>query len=204
MLDRVQIVPALRARWRSAMLVWVAVVAAMAAATLVLPERYEATAALVVEMNASDPLRGQHVFRPAGNVSSYLATQVEVITSEAVALAALRRLELHKDQSRQDQWREQTEGQGDFEAWLAAGLMRNLAVTPSREANVVTVSYTSKNPQFAAAVANAFVQSYMDTTLERRAGSARQFSTFFQERAASLRKTLDEAKARLSAYEQKQ
>ena len=61
---------------------------------------------------------------------------------------------------------------------------------------MVTVSYTSKNPQFAAAVANAFVQSYMDTTLQRRAGPARQFSTFFQERATSLRQTLDEAKAR--------
>ena len=68
---------------------------------------------------------------------------------------------------------------------------------------MVTVSYTSKDPQFAAAMANAFVQSYMDTTLQRRAGPARQFSTFFQERATSLRQTLDEAKARLSAYEQK-
>ena len=203
MLDRIPIVPTLRARWRSALLVWIAVVAAAVAATLVLPARYEATAALVIEMNAADPLRGQSAFRAAGNVSSYLATQVEVIQSEAVALAALRRLELHKDQSLMDKWREATDGRGEFESWLAAGLLRDLAVTPSREANLVTVSYTSKYPEFSAAVANAFVQSYMDTTLQRRAGSASQFSTFFQERAASLRKTLDEAKARVSAYEQK-
>jgi chain length determinant protein EpsF len=203
MLDRIQIVPALRARWRSALLVWIAVVAAVAAATLVLPQRYEATATLVIEMNATDPMRGQEVFRSTGSVSSYLATQVEVIKSESVALGVVRRLELHKDQSLQDQWREATEGRGEFESWLAAGLLSKLAATPSREANVVTVSYTSKSPQFAAAVANAFVQSYMDSTLQRRSGSAREFSTFFQERATSLRKTLDEAKARVSAYEQK-
>jgi polysaccharide biosynthesis transport protein len=203
MLDRIQILPALQARWRSAMLVWIAVVAAVAVATVVLPQRYEATAILVIERNATDPMRGQEVFKPEGTVSSYLATQVEVISSQSVALAVVRRLELDKNESLKDQWREQTEGRGEFEAWLAGGLSRNLAVTASRQANVVTVSYTSKDPQFAAAAANAFVQSYMDTTLQRRAGPAREYSTFFQERSASLRKTLDEAKARVSAYEQK-
>jgi polysaccharide biosynthesis transport protein len=140
MLDRIQIVPSLRARWRSALLVWIAVVAAVAALTLGLPARYEATAALVVEMNATDPMRGQEVFRPSGTPSSYLATQAEVIKSEAVALAALRRLELHKDPSFMDKWREDTEGRGEFEPWLADKLLRNLAVTPARDANLVTVS----------------------------------------------------------------
>jgi chain length determinant protein EpsF len=203
MLDRIQIVPALQARWRSAMLVWIAIVAAVAAATLALPPRYEAKAALVIEMNAADPMRKGEVFRPSGSVSSYLATQVEVIKSESVALAALRRLELHKDQSLQDQWREATQGRGEFEPWLAGGLLRDLAVTASRDANLVTVSYTSQDPQFAAAIVNAFVQSYMDATLQMRAGPARQFSTFFQERATSLRQRLDESKGRLTAYEQK-
>jgi succinoglycan biosynthesis transport protein ExoP len=203
MFERIQIVPALQARWRSALVAWAVVVAVVAAATLALPARYEATAALVVEMNVTDPMRGQEVFRPAGTTSSYLATQVEVIRSEAVALAALRRLGLHKDQALQDQWREDTEGRGDFESWLAGGLLRNLAVTPSRQANLITVSYTTKDPKFAAAVADAFVQSYMETTLQMRAGPARQFNTFFEDRARSLRQTLDEAKSRLSAYEQK-
>lgn len=203
MLDGIQIVPALQARWRSALLVWTGIVVAVALATLALPPRYEATAALVIEASVTDPMRGQEVFRPAGTTPSYLATQVEVIKSESVALAALRRLELHKQQAWQDQWREATDGQGEFEPWLADTLLRDLAVTPSRDANVVNVSYTSQDPKFAAAVANAFVQSYMEATLQMRAGPARQFNTFFQERAKSLRQTLDEAKARLSEYEQK-
>ncbi|HEX5767707.1 MAG TPA: chain length determinant protein EpsF [Burkholderiales bacterium] len=203
MLDRIQILPALQARWRSALIVWVGIVVAVAALTLAMPARYEATAALVIEMNAADPMRKGEVFRPSGSVSSYLATQVDVIKSEAVALAALRRLELHKDPSLQERWREETQGRGDFESWLATGLLNGLAVTPSRESNLVTVSFTSQDPQFAAAIVNAFVQSYMDTTLQMRAGPARQFSTFFQERATSLRQRLDEAKARLTAYEQK-
>jgi uncharacterized protein involved in exopolysaccharide biosynthesis len=102
-----------------------------------------------------------------------------------------------------DQWRHATDSRGEFESWLATNLLRNLAVTPSRESNVVNVSYTSDSPEFSAAVANAIVQAYIDTTLQMRAGPARQFNTFFQERATSLRQTLDEARARLSAYEQK-
>jgi polysaccharide biosynthesis transport protein len=203
MFNRIQIIPALRARWRSALLVWITFVAAVAALTLILPARYEATGALVVEMNASDPMRGQEVFRPSGSTSSYLSTQAEVIKSESVALAALRRLGLHKDQSLMDRWREDTEGRGEFEPWLADKLLHDLAVTPSRQASVITVSYTAKDPEFAAAVANAFVQSYLETTLQMRAGPARQFNTFFEERAKSLRQTLDAAKARLSEYEQK-
>ena len=143
MFDRIQIVPALWARWRSVVLVWIAIVAAVAVVTLVLPPRYEATAALVVEMNSADPMPGRQVFRSAANVSSYLATQAEVIKSESVALAALRRLELHKDASLMEQWREDTDGRGEFEPWLATKLLRNLAVTPSRDANVMTVSFTS-------------------------------------------------------------
>jgi polysaccharide biosynthesis transport protein len=203
MLDRIQILPALRARWRAALMVWISIVTAAAAATLALPPRYEATAALVVEMNGADPMRGQEIFRPAGSMSSYLATQVEVIKSESVALAALRRLGMHEEQPSFDRWRDATQGQGDFEPWLAAQVLRNLAVAPSRDSNVVIISYTSPDPQFSAAMANAVVQAYIDTTLQMRAVPARQFNTFFEARASSLRNTLDEAKARVSAYEQK-
>lgn len=203
MVHRIQVVPALRARWRFALLIWVLAVAVALTATLLLPPRYEASASLVVEMNNNDPMRGQEILKPAGTVSTYLATQVEVIRSEAVALAALRRLGFDKQQPLRDQWRDETEGRGNFESWLAGKLLRKLAVVPSRDSNVVMVSYTSKDPQLSAAVANAFVQAYTDTTLRMRAEPARKFNTFFEERAKSLRRTLDEAKARLSAYEQK-
>ena len=203
MLNRIQVLPALRARWRFALLVWIVVVAAVVAASLMLPPRYEATASLVVEMNGADPMRGQEVFKPAGAVSTYLATQVEVMKSEDVALGALHRLGLQKMQRLRNAWREQTEGQGNFESWLAAQLSRNLAVVPARDSNVVVLSYTSNNRRFSAAAANAFVHAYIDETLQMRAGPARQINTFFEQRAKLLRQTLDEAKARLSAYEQK-
>lgn len=200
-LERLQLIPTLRARWLQVVLTWVAVVAVVLAASLALPPRYEATASMVAEMSGIDPIGGQAVSRPAGTVSTHMATQVEIIRSEHVALGALRSLGLQKQQEWRDKWRQDTEGQGDFESWLAGQLLRKLAVRPERDSNVLRLSYTSPDPQFSTAVANAFVKSYIDATLHMQVGPARQFNSFFEQRAKPLRAALEQARERLSAYE---
>jgi chain length determinant protein EpsF len=196
-----QLVPTLKARWLAVLLTWVGIVAAVLAVSLALPPRYEATATVAAEVNGLDPIGGQAVFKPAGAVSTYLATQVDIIKSENVALGALRSLGLQKQREWRDKWQESTQGRGDFESWLAGRLLRKLDVRPSRDSNVLTLGYTSPDPEFSAAVANAFVKSYMDMTLQMRAGPARQINSFFLERAKPLREALEQARARLSAYE---
>ncbi|MDB5817643.1 MAG: epsF, partial [Rhizobacter sp.] len=54
-----------------------------------------------------------------------------------------------------------------------------------------------------AAVANAFVKAYIDTTVTLRSEPAKQYNSFFDERAAQLRSQLEKAQAKLSAYQQK-
>lgn len=196
-----QILPTLKARWGSVVLTWVGIVAVVLAVSLALPPRYEATATVVVELNGTDPVAGQAVFKPAGAVSTYIATQVDIMRSEEVALGALRRLGLHKQQEWRDKWRKSTDGRGNFESWLAGQLLRSLDARPSRDSNVLNIGYTSTDARFSAAVANAFVQSYIDTTLQMRVGPAREFNSFFAERAQPLRQALEQARGRLSAYE---
>ncbi len=203
MLDRLQLIPTLRARWRFVLIAWVVMVAAVWALTQYLPPRYEASAIVVIEMSGADPIRGGEPYRPAGTVSSFLSTQVEVLRSEVVARGAMRSLGLDKRESVKAMWQDQTQGNGDFESWIAARLLRQLAVMPSRDSNAVTVSYTSPDPKFSAEVTNAFIKSYMDTVLQMRSVPASQFNSFFEQRAQSLRQTLDQAKARLSEYEEK-
>lgn len=202
-LDTLPVVPALRARWRFALLVWAGLTAAVLLASAVLPARYEAMATLVIDIGNVDPIRGQEVFKPAGSVSTYQATQIDVLKSEEVVRRALRAVGLDKDKEAIDAWREATGGEGDFEAWLAARLLRKLAVVPSRDSNALKLSYTSRDRRFSSAFLNAVVQSYLDTTLQMRAAPARQYNTFFEERAKPLRQALEQAKSRLSDYEQK-
>lgn len=198
--EHVPLLPTLRARWRQVLLTWAAVVAVVAAATLALPPRYEASASVVAEVAGNDPIRG-YGFKPAGAVSTHIATQVDIIKSEEVALGALRLLKLHQKPEWREAWQQETEGQGDFQSWVAAKLQRRLAVQPSRDSNVLTLSYTSPDPEFSTAVVNAFVTSYIDVTLRLQVSPARQFNAFFEERAKPLREALERAKARLTAYE---
>jgi uncharacterized protein involved in exopolysaccharide biosynthesis len=100
---------ALKARWPTAAITAGLVVLAALALSLALP-RYDATATLVVQMNSADPIAGLPAYKPAGEVSTYLATQADIIRSEAVALRALRALGLNKHPEWLELWRKASDG----------------------------------------------------------------------------------------------
>lgn len=191
----------LRARWRAALAVLLVTVGAAIAVSLVLPRQYTASAAVMIDVRSPDPIAG--LAMAGGMGPGYMATQVDLITSERVARRAIKSLGLGTDASTRDQWLEASDGRGDYESWLAELLLRQLEVKPSRESSVITISYTSPEPRFAAALANAFTQAYVDTTLELRVDPARQYTSFFDERAKKLRDDLEEAQGALSAYQKK-
>jgi uncharacterized protein involved in exopolysaccharide biosynthesis len=85
--------------------------------------------------------------------------------------------------------------------WLAGLLKRQLEIKPSRESNVITINYQAADPTFAATVANAFVQAYIDTTIDLRVEPARQYSGFFNQRAQAAREKLEASQTRLSEYQ---
>ena len=196
-----ELLPVLRARWRAVATIWAAVVVAALAISLALPPRYEATATVLVDSSGADPLAGQAVFRPVGSLSTHMATQVDVVKSEEVAIGALRSVGLDRDPKWEEKWRSRTGGRGNYESWLAARVLRGLDVRPSRDSNVMTIGYTAADPELSAALANAFVRSYVEATLRMKVEPAKEFNTFFAERAKALRAELDAARARLSAYE---
>jgi len=101
-----------------------------------------------------------------------------------------------------EQWLESTRGKGSLVAWLADGLQKKLSVKPSRESNVIDISYSAGDPAFAAAVANAFAQAYIDASIELRVEPARQYARWFGEQDKGLRENLEKAQARLSEHQQ--
>lgn len=194
-----QMLIVLRARWLSALFVLCIVLAAVVAATLLMPKRYTATAAVVLDVKSPDPIAGMVL--PGMTVSGYMATQVDVLRSERVALRALQSLGMFENPAQKANWQRATEGRGDFRAWLADAVLADLEVRPARDSNVISVSYTASEPMFAAAVANAFVTAYTDTTLDLRVEPAKLYNSFFDERARELREGLEKSQARLSAYQ---
>jgi chain length determinant protein EpsF len=193
----------LRARWRTVLFTWAAIVAAALLVSAALPPRYEATTTLLIDMNGPDPLAAQGGYRPVGSLSTQIATQVDILKSEEVAIGALRIVGVDREPKWRQDWQSRTGGRGSYESWLASRILRGLDVRPSRDSNVITVAYTSKDPELSAALANAFVRSYLEASLRMRIDPAKQFNTFFAERSKAVREQLDAAKARLSEYEKK-
>lgn len=190
----------LRARWKVALLAFVLTVATTVTVSLLLPKQYTASAAVVVDVKSPDPVSGmmlQGMMAPG-----YMATQVDIINSDRVAQAVVKNLRMETSPAIQAQWQEATEGKGQLRDWLATLLQKNLDVKPSRESNVINVNYTGTDPEFAAAVANAFAQAYMDVNLELRVAPARQFAAFFDEQTKAARGKLEAAQQALSDYQQ--
>ena len=178
-----------------------AVVGTALAVSLLLPKQYTAQTALVVEFKA-DPLIGAML--PAQMVPGYMATQVDIINSSRVAQRVVNLLGMDQSPAIVAQWQDETEGRGSIGVWLADLLQLKLDVQPSRESNVINIGYEGADPQFAAAVANAWAQAYIDTSLELKVEPARQYTKWFDSQTASLRGELEAAQKKLSDFEQTQ
>jgi len=193
-----QVLSILRARWKIALLMFVLTVGVTLAVSLLLPRQYTATASVVLDVKP-DPVTAMMY---AGMMSpAFMATQVDIIRSDRVAYRVVRNLRLADNPQVRQQWLDETGGDGSIEVWLAKTFSKKLDVQPSRESNVINVAYTAPDPRFAAALANAFVQAYIDTTLELRVDPAKHYSSFFDKQGQEARDALEKAQARLSAFQ---
>jgi chain length determinant protein EpsF len=190
----------LRARWLVALLTLLVTVLATVVISLIIPKEYTASAAVVVDVKSPDPVSGmvlQGMMAPG-----YMATQIDIINSERVAQRVVKLLRMEESAAIRTQWQQETQGQGQLIAWLAALLQKKLEVRPSRESNVINISYSGGNPEFVAAVANGFAQAYLDVNLDLKLAPARQYAAFFEEQTKQMRDKLEAAQKALSDYQQ--
>lgn len=194
-----QFILILKARYKVVLYVFLATVITTLIMSLLLPKQYSATATVLVDMKTPDPIGG--VALSAQMLPGYMATQIDIINSQKVALKVVKILKMAESPAALEQWKEATDGKGRIEVWLADAIQRNLDVKPSRESNVIQLNYTAADPKFAAVIANAFAQAYIDTNLELKVEPARQYANWFDDRTRQLRDSLEKAQEKLSAYQ---
>ncbi|HLL19755.1 MAG TPA: chain length determinant protein EpsF [Rubrivivax sp.] len=193
-----QLMSILRARWKAALALLLLVSVGTWAVSMMLPKQYKAVASVVVDFKP-DPVSAVLY---GGMVSpAVMATQADILQSERVALRVVRNLRLSENPQVRKQWVDETGGQGNIESWLGTLFQRQMDVIPSRESSVISVAYKAPDPRFAAALANAFVRAYIDTSLELRVDPAKQYSSFFEGRTKEARDALEAAQNKLSAYQ---
>ncbi|HSC94692.1 MAG TPA: GNVR domain-containing protein [Burkholderiales bacterium] len=205
----------LRARAALVLLVALIVTVVVAAMTALMPARYLAAASVMVDTRAALP-NGAAPPRP----EDVMSTQIDIIASPAVALKVVAALGLEDRpdigsltaESRPLQWitgmiaarlpKENLEQPPDRKDWIAHRLLRNLRVKSNRDSQLIRLSYAAPDPEFAAAVANAFVDAYLATVVSLRVEPAQEASRQVEEQVQALRGELERAEAKLSKFQQ--
>ncbi|WP_046111094.1 chain length determinant protein EpsF [Aquincola tertiaricarbonis] len=194
-----QFLSILQARKWVALAVFSLVVAVTVVVSLVLPKQYLGVSSVMVDVKP-DPVSAMGF--PSVALPTFMSTQVDVLSSDRVALRVIRDLKLSENAAIREQWQAETNGEGTFEQYLVDILHKSLDVRPSRDSNVISIGYKSPDARFAAGIANAFAQAYIATTLELKVDPARQFTSFFRAQTNDARDALEKAQQRLSQYQQ--
>lgn len=198
MMGLAQILRILRGRALLLAAIVCCVVLAVAVISLLSPKQYVAELALVVDLQGNDPMK-QSALAPA-LVPTHLSTQTEIIRSRNVALKVIEKMGLATDPEVVASYREHG-GDSDLTSWLVDNVLRAVDAKTARTSNIIRIGYTSTDASDAAAMANAFAEAYIQTSLELQVDPARRQVTWFEQQVAQLRDELVAAQGRLSKYQ---
>ena len=187
----------LRARWLSAVVVFAAVLLAAILYLVFATRVYTATASLLIDVKP-DPVSSMLY---GGATPSQINTQIEIIRSDRVAQRVVQNLKLADLADMRSAWASAKSGL-TIQEWLTelveGGLDPKVTTAGS---NVINISYHSADPRFAATVANAYVQAYLETSIELRVDPAKQYSGFFTDQQKDARGELEAAQNKLAAFQ---
>ena len=84
--------------------------------------------------------------------------------------------------------------------WLTAIIQGGVNVTGGDKTNLVQVTFRSTNPVFAAEIANALVDAYIEQGLDSQLNRTQQTSRWLSQRIVELKKSLDQAQTDLQTF----
>ena len=158
-----------------------------------------------------------------GTNRDYYLTQIEVMKSRNYAERLVRDLKLAKHPEYDLRQRREETGwlnsllekfRGPAPAHTAsdeeiaegavAQVIGQLTITPTRQTQIVKVTFDSHDPQLAERVPNALAKIYIEADMEERSGTSLGLTRFLSEQAAELKQKLAESEQELQQYRESQ
>jgi polysaccharide biosynthesis transport protein len=193
------ILAVIRARWVPALAVFLLLLTATILYVIFATRVYTATASVLVD-SRPDPVSSLLT----GGVTSpaVINTQMEIIRSDRVALRVVQNLKLADTADLKAAWERTGKAGGTLQEWLTNFVQNGLDVKAAVPGGtVINITYKSPDPRFAATLANAYVQAYLETSIELRVDPAKQYSGFFSDQQKAARDALEAAQTKLSAFQ---
>lgn len=193
----------LRILWVRRNLILVTTLSALLAAAIVIkivPPRYEATSRIMLDIMKPDPVTGQAM--SSSFARAFFATQRELIRDYRVAGRVVDNLGWTAAPNLAAAYQAaNTSADTDFRRWLADRVISGTEVTMVPGSNILEISYTSDNPESAAALADALRDAYEQETRVQRQRGAERSAQWFTEQTEKLRKDLVQAEEKKTTFE---
>jgi succinoglycan biosynthesis transport protein ExoP len=150
---------------------------------LVTPAGYTASVTLLIDSSKLRVLQDQ--LQPPGNTPLdviQIGSQVEILASEKIALAVVRRLKLADDPAFVA-----NDGTADREKRAVDELLSHRSISRVERTYALAISFTARDPVVAAKIANAIADAYIDDQLDAKYETTRRASSWLQGRIQELK-----------------
>lgn len=189
----------IRAYWKLTLFILLVVLSVTVLVMTLWPRTYTAMATLMVNYEVNDPLNGKEL--PVGQVSNYIATQVELMQTPEVILGVVDRLKLVNNK---EYARGYKGNNGTLREWVGQKVTKNLAIYPGQQGSqLIYVTYSANHPKEAAQVANAVVAIYKEQDHMRSTGPPGERAKHYAEQLKELKSKVDEAQQQVTAFYQR-
>lgn len=178
---------------------------------------YRATATLLIESKQAKVVSIEEVYGLDSSNNEYYLTQFEILKSRKLAEKVIQKYGLveHPEFNRAPafsfNWKEyagqyipelapkEPTQEQRYQAVVAA-FSKRLAVLPVSKTQLVKISFESYDPRFAAQMANAIGEAYIDSNLEAKLELTVKASSWLNERMGGLKEKLRESERRLQEF----
>jgi len=177
---------------------------------------YQASALMLIERQAARFVSIEEVYRAnqGYDFGEYYQTQYEILRSRPLAERVVDELGLPAFAPRADlepgfSWRKLMPGAKKAapvkpapvaRATAVAMVQGSVEIAPVRNSQLVRIQFRHADPQFAATLANAHAQAYIEETLEGRVQMSQTASNWLNERTAGLREKLEQSERALQEF----
>lgn len=207
-------------RWK-----WVIIGATLGAfligliATMLMTRQYTAATTIEIAREADRVVKVEEVERSSSSADlEFYQTQYGLLKARSLADRVARELKLADDPRFFESFGIELEGSGlfvdnsnrplglagrDRRMKMASNiLLGKIGVTPIRASRLVSISFTSPDPDLSQRVANAWAKNFIDSNLERRFERNSYARKYLEDRLVQLRGKLEESERNLVGYAQ--
>ncbi|MDO6524316.1 polysaccharide biosynthesis tyrosine autokinase [Motilimonas sp. 1_MG-2023] len=193
------------------------------------PSIYTATATLLIESKQAKAVSVEEVYGLDTRINEYFYTQFEILKSDSIALAVIRKMDLINHPEFNPELAEK-EKQFDFSAAISNLLpflnkapntvnelsteeniyrleqrvlgqfKQKLSIAPVRKTQLVDITFNSYSPELAAQIANEVGNVYIESNLDATLQVANKASGWLNDRLATLKAELQASESKLQNF----